>query len=559
MSEQKELAALKAEWEQGPVREALSRQKEQKERFQTDSGIEVKALYTPLDLEEIGFDYTRDLGFPGRYPFTRGNNPLGYRQGLWETVQYSGYGDAEVANKRPRFILDKGINILSIALDFPTQLGYDSDHPRAEGEVGKVGVAIDSLQDVEALFKGVRLDKPRLIDGVCDAIGPIWIAMLIALAEKQGVSLENCTFRLGNDILYEYYERGLYIFPPRPSVSLCTDLWAYIAEYHPHWFPNIAMGYCVREVGGNAAQEIAAPIAQTITYLDDAITKGVKPEKVLPQFPILVCCGMDFFEEIAKIRALRRLWARTFQKRYDISDPNLLDICVYVQTLGGSLTAQQPMNNIVRAAIESVAGVLGGCNWLHTCSMDEALATPTEESLKLSIQTQRIIEHETGITQTVDPLAGSYFIESLTAQLERKAEEFLQKIEGMGGVIGAIETDFFQREYANSAYEIKRQIEKEEQVIVGVNKYVEKEEIPFKILKVDPAIEKKQVEKLRALKRERNNSKVREALRRVREAAENHENLVLPLIPAAKAYATIGEICDTLREVYGEYTPRGYF
>jgi len=562
MSKQKELGVLKEEWEQGPVREALSRQKERKERFQTDSGIEVKALYTPLDLEEIGFDYAQNLGFPGKYPFTRGLTPLGYRQDLLLADQYTGSGDAEEANKRIHFLLNQGLIYFSIAHDFPTQLGYDSDHPLAHGEVGKVGVAIDSLEDVEALFKGIPLDKPAAITTVCDAMGPMWVALLIALGEKQGVSLEKCTFRLGNNPLYEYYARGLYIFPPEASVHLSTDLIAYCAPRYPHWSPLLMSAYSVREAGANAAQEIAFPMADTFAYVDDAIRKGVSPEQTLSGYLLHIAMGMDFFEEIAKARAFRRLWAKTLHERYGISDVNRLHNNFWMQTAGDSLTAQQPMNNIIRGTIESLAGMLSGSGSdnLHTCSMDEALCLPTEQALKLAIRTQQIIAEETRVNQTVDPLAGSYFIEYLTKKVETMASEYLQEVEEMGGAIRAIEDGYYQREIARSAYETKRQIEKGEQVVVGVNKYVEEEkDLPIEILKVDPAIETKQVEKLRTLKKERNNSKVRETIRRVREAAETRENIVPPLIQAAKAYATIGEMCDALREVYGEYTPRGYF
>jgi len=543
-------------------REALSRQKERKGRFQTDSGIEVKALYTPLDLEEIGFDYARDLGFPGRYPFTRGVNPLGYRQDLLLIDQYTGFADAEEANKRLHFLLNQGLNRFTIAHDFPTQLGYDSSHPLAHGEVGKVGTAIDSLEDVEALFKGIPLDKLTAITTVCDAVGPIWIALLIALAEKQGVPLEKCTFRVCNNPLYEYYARGLYIFPPEASVHLSTDLIAYCASRYPHWTPLLASHYSVREAGANAAQEIAFQMADTFAYIDDAIRKGVRPEQFVSGFIIHIALGMDFFEEIAKARALRRLWAKTLHERYGISDVNLLYSKFYFQTMGSSLTAQQPMNNIIRTTIESVAGMLSGSgsDSITTASFDEAICLPTEQALKLAVRTQQIIAEETGVNQTVDPLAGSYFIEYLTKKVETMASEYLREVEEMGGAIRAIEDGYYQREIAKSAYETKRQIEKGEQVVVGVNKYVEEEkDLPIEILRVDPAIETKQVEKLKTLKRERNNSKVRETIIRVREAAENRENIVPPLIQAAKTYATIGEMCDALREVYGEYTPRGYF
>lgn len=554
MGSDNELKVARDEWERGVVRPALKRRKERKEKFQTESGIEVKALYTPLDLAEIGFNYLRDVGFPGKYPFTRGRDPLGYRQNLWVITQYSGYGDAEETNKRYHFLLDRGGTGISVALDLPTQIGYDSDHPLAEGEVGKVGVPIDSLEDVEILFKGISLDRPRQVSTTANAIGPIWLAMLIALAEKQGVSLERCVFRLQNDILKEYIARGTYIYPPEPSVSVATDVITYCAEHHPHFLPMNVCGYHMREAGANAVQEIAFTVANAITYVDNVISKGFGPEKFLSSLAVFFSVGMDFFEEIAKFRAMRRLWAETLRKRYSIANPDVLSFNVINFTTGSTLTAQQPLNNIARVAIETLISALSSGHSLNTCSYDEAYCTPTEQAVKVALRTQQIIAEETGVTRTVDPLAGSYFVEYLTSKLVTLAEEYLRKIDDMGGAIRAIENGYFQREIAKSAYEIKRQIEEGERVIVGVNKYVDKEELPIEILKVDPVLEKKQKEKLKRLKQERNNVAVREALKELRHAAENHENLVPSLIQAAKAYATVGEMCDTLREVYGEYT-----
>jgi len=556
---EKDLRALREEWENGPVREALSRQKERKKKFQTDSGIEVKPLYTPLDLEESKLDYSRDLGFPGRFPFTRGKDPLGYRQNFWLFGQYAAYGDAEESNKRYHFLLEHGGTSLSVALDIPTQIGYDSDHPLAEGEVGKVGVPIDSLDDMEVLFKGIPLDRPRQIATTANAIGPIFVAMIRVLAEKQGVSPQNFVLRLQNDILKEYIARGTYIFPPEPSVSVTTDVITYCVEHCPNWFPMTVSGYHMREAGANAAQEIAFTMANAIAYTDDCIAKGLKAEDYLCRLAVFFTSGMDFFEEIAKFRAMRRLWARTFQKRYAISNPDMLSYFLSVMTAGSSLTAQQPMNNIVRVAIESLAAVLGGCQVLNPCSMDEAYCTPTEQAVKVALRTQQIIANETGVAQTVDPLAGSYFIEYLTAELEKRAQEYLDKAAAIGGAVQAIKKGYFQSEIARSAYKIKQQVESGERVIVGVNQYVDKEELPIEILKVDPALERKQKEKLKKLKKERNNLEVRETLKGVRQAAENGENLIPSLIRAVRAYATIGEMCDALREVYGEYTAQSYF
>jgi len=556
---EKDLRTLREEWENEAVRESLSCQKERKEKFQTDSGIEVEPLYTPLDLEETGFDYARDLGFPGRFPFTRGKDPLGYRQKFWLFGQYAAYGDAEESNKRYHFLLEHGGTSLSVALDMPTQIGYDSDHPLAEGEVGKVGVPIDSLEDMEVLFKGIPLDRPRQIATTANAIGPIFVAMVLVLAEKQRVSPQNFVLRLQNDILKEYIARGTYIFPPEPSVSVTTDVIAYCVEHCPRWFPMTVSGYHMREAGANAAQEIAFTMANAIAYTDDCIAKGLKAEDYLSRLAVFFTSGMDFFEEIAKFRAMRRLWARTFQKRYSISNPDILSYFLSVMTAGSSLTAQQPMNNIVRVAIESLAAVLGGCQVLNPCSMDEAYCTPTEQSVKVALRTQQIIANETGVAGTVDPLAGSYFVEYLTTELEKKAQEYLDKVDEIGGAIRAVEKGYFQSEIARSAYKIKQQAESGERVIIGVNQYVDKEELPIEILKVDPALERKQKEKLKKLKKERNNLEVKDTLKRVMQATESRENLIPPLIQAVKAYATVGEMCDVLREVYGEYTAPSYF
>lgn len=554
MSRGKKLRKIAGEWGHGLAQEALRRQRERQEIFQTDSGIEIKSLYTPVDLVEIGFDYTRDVGVPGGFPFTRGKSPLGYRENLWIMYHYAGYGDVEETNKRFRFLLDRGEAGLSVAIDLPTQIGYDSDHALATGEVGKVGVPIDSLRDVEILFKDISLNRPRQIATTCNAIGPIWLAMMIILGEKQRIPPDNFEVRIQNDILKEYFARGTYIFPIRPALSIATDVIVYCAEHHPNWLPLSVCGYHIRDAGANAAQEIAFTIADAIAYIDDAIRKGADPERFISRIPVFFSCGMDFLEEIAKFRALRRLWARTFAKRYSIRDPNLLNFNLVAFTAGSVLTAQQPLNNIVRVTIQALASVLGGCQNLHTCSMDEAYCTPTEQAVKVALRTQQVIAHETGVTKTVDPLGGSYFVEYLSTKLEEAADKYLRDIEEIGGAIQAIENGYFQREISKSAYEIKRQIEEKERIIVGANQYVDEEELPIEILRVDPALEKKQIERLRKLKAERNNLQVKEALKELRQVAENGENVVPACIMAVRAYATVGEMCDVLREVYGEYT-----
>lgn len=555
----KDLIKAREEWEHDQVQEALRHQRGRKAKFQTDSGVEVKSLYTPLDLGETGVDYIRDIGFPGRYPFTRGTNPLGYRDNLWIMYHYSGYGDAEETNKRYRFLIERGETGLSVALDLPTQIGLNSDHPLAAGEVGKVGVTIDSVQDIETIFQGIPVNSLRQIATTANAIGPIWLAMMIVLAEKQGVSPENFSVRIQNDILKEYFARGTYIFPPKPALSLAADVIVYCSEHHPDWFPLSICGYHIREAGANAAQEIAFTIANAIAYIDCAISKGADPERFIRRIPVFFSSSMDFIEEIAKFRAMRRLWARTFNKRYNIKDPNLLSFNLIAFTAGSTLTAQQPLNNVVRVAIQALAGVLGGCQNLHTCSMDEAYCTPTEQAVKVALRTQQIIAHETGVTRTVDPLGGSYFLEHLTAKLEEVAEGYLQAIEQIGGAIRAIESGYFQREISKSSHEFQRQIEEKERIVVGVNEYIDDEELPIEILKIDPALERKQIEKLRKLKAERNNVEVKQTLKELKRVAEDNENVVPACIKAVRAYSTVGEICDVLREVHGEYTASIYF
>ncbi len=527
-------------------------------RFQTDSAIEVKPLYTPEDLSEVGFDYARDLGTPGTYPFTRGKDPTGYRKSPWIMYQYGGFGNAEETNKRFHFLLDHGETGLSVAIDLPTQIGYDSDNPLATGEVGKVGVPISSLQDAEALFKGISLERPRQISSTFNSNAPIWLAMMIVLAEKQGVPPAQIGIRIQNDVLKEYISRGTYIFPSDAAVSMATDVIVYCAEHYPNWFPLTACGYHIREAGANAAQEIAFTLANAIAYIDDTIRKGVRPEKFISKIPVFFPCGMDFFEEIAKFRAMRRLWSRTMHQRYHL-EPNLLSLNLVVFTAGSSLTAQQPMNNIVRVAVQTLASAIGGCQNLHTCSMDEAYCTPTEEAVKLALRTQQIIAHETGIVRTVDPLGGSYFIESLSNKLEEIAKNYLREIDEIGGAVKATESGYFQRQISKSAYELNRQVEEKERIVVGVNEYVDNTGLPIKILKVAPELERKQIESVRKLKKERDGAKVKPALKELRRAAENREHVVPPCIEAVRVYATVGEICDVFREVYGEYTGASHF
>lgn len=547
------MRVLKREWEGGSVREALARQNERKRIFQTESGIEIDRLYTPRQLEDIGFDYAEDLGFPGQYPFTRGKDPLGYRTNFWIFQQYAGFGDAEEANKRYRFLLEHGQTGVSVALDLPTQIGIDSDHPLAEGEVGKVGVAIDSLEDLEIVFRGIPLNKPRQISLVANATALVISAMFIALAEKQKVPTDQIVLRVQNDILKEFIARNTYIFPPKPSLRLATDLLAYCARNHPNWLPLTVCGYHIREAGSTPSQEIAFTLANALEYVDHVHRRGLNVEEVLPKLSTFMCVNMNFFEEIAKLRALRRLWARLFRDRYQIEDVSKLSFNLVNFTAGSSLTAQQPMNNIVRVTIECLAGVLSGCQSLFPCSMDEAYCTPTENAVKVALRTQQIIAHETGVADTIDPLGGSYYVETLTSSLENEAKKYLDEIEKIGGVINAIESGYFQEKIGESSYRLQKEIENRERIVVGVNEFVDEEKLPIEIFRPPADTAEKQKKKLRRLKETRDNRKVEEILKEVERLAQTEENLVPVLIQAVKGYATLGEICDVLRRVFGEY------
>jgi len=559
MNRENKLRILKKDWEEGPVKEAQGQKNERKRVFQTESGIEIDRLYTPLHLENIGLNYIEDLGFPGQYPFTRGKDPLGYRANFWIFQQYAGFGDAEEANKRYRFLLDHGQTGISIALDLPTQIGIDSDHPLAEGEVGKVGVAIDSLEDLENIFRGIPLNKPRQISLVANATALVGLAMFIALAEKQGIPTGQIFLRLQNDILKEFIARNTYIFPPKPSLRLVTDLVTYCAEHHPNWLPLTVCGYHIREAGATASQEIAFTLADALEYVNDVQQRGFSVENILPKLSAFMSVGMNFFEEIAKFRALRRLWARLMRERYSIEDLSKLSFNLVNFTAGSSLTAQQPMNNIVRVAIECLAGVLGGCQSIFPCSMDEAYCTPTENSVKLAIRTQQIIAYETGIADTIDPLGGSYFVETLTTSLENEARKYLDEIEKIGGVIKAIETGYFQDKIGESSYRIQKKIENKERIIVGVNNFIDEEELPIQIFRPPEDTAEKQKRKLERLRETRNNQKVKEILKKLEEFAATSENLVPILIQAVKNYATLGEICDVFRRVFGEYRETKFY
>ena len=553
MDDTKELKDIMVEWENGPLKRALTSKKERKTAFRTDSGTEVERLYTPTQLKDIQFDYEQDLGFPGSYPFTRGRDPLGYRGEFWIFQQYAGFGDAEEANKRYRFLLDHGQTGISIALDLPTQMGLDSDHPLALSEVGKVGVAIDSLEDLEILFAGIPLNRPRQISFVANAVSLIGLAMFIALAEKQGVPTDQMTLRIQNDILKEFIARNTYIFPPEPSLRLATDLVTHCMAHHPNWYPLTVCGYHIREAGSTASQEIAFSLANALTYTDRVYSRGLSVEEMLPKLSAFMSVNMNFFEEVAKFRALRRLWARLFRERYRIDDPSKLGLILINFTAGSSLTAQQPMNNAVRVALECFAGVLGGCQSLFPCSMDEAYCTPTEKSVKLALRTQQIIAHETGVADTVDPLGGSYYLETLTSSLEREARKYLEEIEEIGGALKAIETGYFFEKIGEASYRQFKEIQDKERIVVGVNEFIEEEKPHIELFRPPQDTAAKQKQKLKRLRGARDQQKIDRLLVEIANVARTEANLTPILVEAVKHYVTIGEICEVFRRVFGTH------
>lgn len=537
-------------WEKETVEKTISRFPERKEKFTTGSNAEVKRLYTPVDIKD--FDYEEDLGYPGEYPYTRGVQPTMYRGRLWTMRQYAGFATAEESNERYKYLLEQGQTGLSVAFDLPTQIGYDSDHPLAEGEVGKVGVAIDSLKDMEVLFDGIPLDKVSTSMTI-NAPASVLLAMYIAVAEKQGVSKDKLRGTIQNDILKEYIARGTYIFPPEPSMRLITNIFEYCSREVPKWNTISISGYHVREAGSTAVQEVAFTLANGIAYVEAAINAGLDVDDFAPRLSFFFNAHNDLLEEVAKYRAARRLWARIMKERFKAKNPKSMQLKFHTQTAGSTLTAQQPDNNIIRVTIQTLAAVLGGTQSLHTNSRDEALALPTEESVRIALRTQQIVAYESGVTETVDPLAGSYYVESLTNKIEEEAIRYIEKIDELGGAPKAIEKGYIQREIQNAAYRYQMEIESGERIVVGVNKFQIEETEKKEILKVDRIVELNQKEKLARLKKERNNEEVERVLKLLKEKAETDENLMPYILDAVKAYATLGEICDVLREVFGEY------
>ena len=545
----------KQEWQDSILQKTLQKAPERQERFEISSGTEVEPLYAPEDL--TGRDYNEAVGYPGEYPFTRGIQPTMYRGRLWTMRQYAGFASAEESNKRYRYLLEQGQTGLSIAFDLPTQIGYDSDHPLAQGEVGKVGVAIDSLADLEVLFQEIPLDKVSTSMTI-NSTAPILLAMYLVLAQKQGVDLAKLDGTIQNDILKEYIARGTYIFPPRPSMRLITDVFKYCGENVPRWNTISISGYHIREAGSTASQELAFTLADGIAYVQAAIDAGLNVDKFAGRLSFFFASHNNLFEEVAKFRAARRLWARIMKERFGAQEPRSWMLRFHTQTGGSTLTAQQPDNNVVRTAMQALAAVLGGTQSLHTNSRDEAYATPSEEAVTIALRTQQLLAYENGIADSVDPLAGSYLVESLTDTIETEASDYIEKIDGMGGAMHAIEQGFPQREIQDSSYRYQKAVEAGEKVIVGVNKFVSTyAKLP--LLRLDPEVANKQRERLANLRRDRDNVKVKAALSNLEGVAKGTDNTVPAFMECVAAYATIGEICDVLRGVFGEQREFGSF
>lgn len=540
----------KEDWEKETLAKSFVNLPERKKEFLSTSNIPIDRVYTPLDLRDS--DYLNDLGFPGEYPYTRGVYSTMYRARLWTMRQYAGFGTAEQTNQRFKYLLQAGQTGLSVAFDFPTQIGYDCDHKLSMGEVGKAGVSVCSLQDMETLFNGIPLGKVTTSMTI-NAPATLLLAMYVAVAEKQGVPQTQLGGTVQNDILKEYIARGMYIYPPKPSMKLVTDIFEYCAKNMPRWNTISISGYHIREAGATAVQEVAFTLANGIAYIDAALSRGLNLDQFASRLSFFFDATSNVFEEIAKFRAARRLWARIMRDRFKAKDPNSWMLRFHTQTSGVALTAQQPHNNIIRVAMQALAAAVGGTQSLHTNSFDEAYALPSTEAVRIALRTQQIIAYESGVANTIDPVAGSYYVEALTNEIEERAMEYIEKIDNMGGAVAATEKGYMQREIVESAYKYQREVEAKENIIVGVNDFTVAEEAPIKILRVDPAVEKKQVEQLRALKKNRDNKKVKATLDELKSIEEREENSVPPILKAVKAYVTLGEICDVLREVYGEY------
>ncbi|MFQ5913210.1 MAG: methylmalonyl-CoA mutase [Nitrospinota bacterium] len=548
------METARREWEEKVLRKALERHPETREEFQTESQIPVHRLYTPEDVEDL--DYAKELGFPGGSPFTRGIHPTMYRGRHWTMRQYAGYATAEESNRRYKYLLEQGNEGLSIAFDLPTQIGFDSDHPLAEGEVGRVGVAIDSLRDMEVLFDEIPLGRVSTSMTI-NATACILMALYIAVAEKQGVPPAKLRGTIQNDILKEYIARGTYIYPPEPSLRIITDMFAHCGERLPSWNVISVSGYHMREAGCTAVQEVAFTLANGIAYVEAALRAGLDVDDLGKNLSFFFASHNNLLEEVAKFRAARRLWARIMEERFGAKTERARMLRFHTQTAGVTLTAQQPLTNVIRVTVQALAAVLGGTQSLHTNSFDEALALPSEEAVRLALRTQQVLAHESGVTETADPLGGGYAVESLTREIEARAREYVARIDEMGGMLRAIERGWAQREIHEAAYQHQRAVESKDRIVVGVNAYQEdgadEKGSPAKVLRIDSAIESAQKEKLARLRKERDSGAVVRTLAAIEKAARGSDNLMPPILEAVRAYATVGEIADAMRRVFGEY------
>jgi methylmalonyl-CoA mutase N-terminal domain/subunit len=539
----------KDEWLKGSYEPTSAKSKPTKPAFRTSSGTELDPLYCPED-----FEGDSELGYPGEFPFTRGVYPTMYRGRMWTMRQYSGFGTARETNERFRYLLGQGQTGLSVAFDLPTQLGLDSDHPMSEGEVGKVGVAIDSMDDMRVLFDGIRLDQVSTSMTI-NSTAAILLAMYVALAREQGADISQLAGTVQNDILKEYVARGTYIYPPEPSMRLIVDIFRWCAREIPRWNAISISGYHIREAGSTAAQELGFTFANGIAYVQAALEAGLDVDDFGPRLSFFFGCHSNFVEEVAKFRAGRRLWAEITRDRFGARDPRSQMMRFHTQTCGCTLTAQQPLNNVVRVAYQALAAVFGGTQSLHTNSYDEAHALPSEESVRIALRTQQIVAHETGITDSIDPLGGSYMLEALTDDVEAKASDYIEKIDAMGGAVRAVETGYMQREIQESAYSEQQRIDAEEQIVVGVNRFEIEEKAPEKILRIDPSVRDQQVERLAKLRKSRDSSDVTDSLKRLEDAAATDTELMPPILECVEAQATVGEISDALRNVFGVQKP----
>lgn len=551
------MSTNKQEWQESTLSRVTQRFPERRQSFATDSGLDLDTVYTPEDGPSNGADYGDAIGYPGEFPYTRGVQPNMYRGRVWTMRQYAGYATAAATNERYRYLLENGQTGLSVAFDLPTQIGYDSDHPLAEGEVGKVGVPICSLADMETLFDGIPLDRVSTSMTI-NATAAVLLCLYIAAGKKQGVSPDQLSGTLQNDILKEYIARGTYAYPPRPSMRLVVDVFRYCAENVPRWNTISISGYHMREAGATASQELAFTFANAIAYVQAAVDAGLPVDDFAPRLSFFFVAQNNLFEEVAKFRAARRIWANIMRDRFGAKDPRSMMLRFHTQTAGVTLTAQQPDNNVIRSTVQALAAVLGGTQSLHVNSRDEALSLPTEESAQLSLRTQQILAHESGAADVVDPLGGSWYIENLTDRLEAAALEYIQRIDRMGGAVAAIEDGFQVQEIADAAFRHQREVDDNDRIVVGVNRYVTETPPISGLLRVDATAAADQVERLRTLRRERDNMAVQIGLARLADAARSEgANTIPPMMECVERYTTLGEICDVLRQVFGEYEPGG--